>query len=57
VDVITNGHGVMYSYADRVPVRDRWAITAYIRALQKSRMGSLADTPPNVRPVVAAGGE
>ena len=38
VDVITNGHGVMYSYADRVPVADRWAITAYIRALQKSRM-------------------
>lgn len=37
VDVITNGHGVMYSYADRVPVADRWAITAYIRALQKSR--------------------
>lgn len=37
VDVITNGHGVMYSYADRVPVPDRWAITAYIRALQKTR--------------------
>jgi mono/diheme cytochrome c family protein len=35
VDVITNGHGIMYSYADRVPVADRWAITAYIRALQK----------------------
>jgi mono/diheme cytochrome c family protein len=38
VDVITNGHGIMYSYADRVPVPDRWAIAAYIRALQKSRM-------------------
>jgi mono/diheme cytochrome c family protein len=37
VDVITNGHGIMYSYADRVPVSDRWAITAYIRALQKSQ--------------------
>jgi mono/diheme cytochrome c family protein len=37
VDVITNGHGIMYSYADRVPVADRWAITAYIRALQKSQ--------------------
>jgi mono/diheme cytochrome c family protein len=35
VDVITNGHGVMYSYADRVPPADRWAIAAYIRALQK----------------------
>jgi mono/diheme cytochrome c family protein len=35
VDVITHGHGVMYSYADRVPPADRWAIAAYIRALQK----------------------
>ncbi len=33
-DVITNGYGVMYSYADRVPPHDRWAIAAYIRALQ-----------------------
>lgn len=37
VDVITNGHGIMYSYADRVPPADRWAITAYIRALQRSQ--------------------
>ena len=36
VDVITNGHGVMYSYADRVPAADRWAIAAYIRALQRT---------------------
>lgn len=36
-DVITNGHGVMYSYADRVPPPDRWAIVAYIRALQLSQ--------------------
>jgi mono/diheme cytochrome c family protein len=35
VDVITNGYGVMYSYADRVPPADRWAIAAYIRALQR----------------------
>lgn len=35
VDVITNGYGVMYSYADRIPPADRWAITAYIRALQR----------------------
>jgi mono/diheme cytochrome c family protein len=54
VDVITNGHGVMYSYADRVPVPDRWAITAYIRALQKSRMGSLADAPLKVREELVA---
>ena len=37
VDVITNGYGVMYSYADRVPAQDRWAIAAYIRALQRTR--------------------
>jgi mono/diheme cytochrome c family protein len=36
-DVITNGYGVMYSYAARVPQRDRWAIAAYIRVLQKLR--------------------
>ncbi|KAA3450600.1 quinol:cytochrome C oxidoreductase [Mesorhizobium sp. SARCC-RB16n] len=36
-DVITNGYGAMYSYAARVPANDRWAIVAYIRALQYSR--------------------
>jgi mono/diheme cytochrome c family protein len=33
-DVMTNGYGVMYSYASRVPPKDRWAIAAYIRVLQ-----------------------
>lgn len=36
-DVITNGYGVMYSYASRIPVEDRWAISAYIRTLQLSQ--------------------
>jgi mono/diheme cytochrome c family protein len=36
-DVITNGYGAMYSYNDRVDPDDRWAITAYIRALQLSQ--------------------
>lgn len=36
-DVITNGYGVMYSYNDRVQPEDRWAIVAYIRALQATR--------------------
>lgn len=36
-DVITNGYGAMYSYAARVPVKDRWAIAAYIRLLQRTR--------------------
>ena len=35
-DVITNGYGVMYSYATSVEPEDRWAIAAYIRALQLS---------------------
>jgi len=42
-DVITNGYGVMYSYASRVPVHDRWAIVAYIRALQLSQNASFGD--------------
>lgn len=36
-NVITHGHGAMYSYAARIPVNDRWAIAAYIRMLQKAR--------------------
>jgi mono/diheme cytochrome c family protein len=36
-DVMTNGYGVMYSYASRVAPEDRWAIAAYIRVLQASR--------------------
>jgi len=36
-DVITNGFGRMYSYAPSVPAADRWAIVAYVRALQMSR--------------------
>lgn len=52
-DVITNGYGAMYSYAQRVAPQDRWAIVAYIRALQAAEdvraagatAGSLALTP------------
>ena len=42
-DVITHGHGAMYSYAARVPIRDRWAISAYLRALQLSRFAEAED--------------
>ncbi len=44
-DVITGGYGVMYSYADRVGPHDRWAIVAYIRALQLSRHATIAQAP------------
>jgi len=42
-DVLTNGYGAMYSFADRVRPRDRWAIAAYIRALQRSTDAAPAD--------------
>ena len=45
-DVITNGYGAMYSFAVRVPPRDRWAIAAYIRALQRGEAGTRADLAP-----------
>jgi mono/diheme cytochrome c family protein len=48
-DVITNGHGVMYGYADRVNAQDRWAIVAYIRALQLSQDAKAAQLPPEVQ--------
>jgi cbb3-type cytochrome c oxidase subunit III len=44
-DVITNGFGAMPSYADQIPVDDRWAIVAYIRALQLSQQASINDVP------------
>jgi len=48
-DVMTNGFGAMYSYAERVSPRDRWAIAAYIRALQLSQNATLDDVPDDVR--------
>lgn len=42
-DVITNGHGVMYSYKSRVAPEDRWRITAYVRALQLSQHATAED--------------
>jgi mono/diheme cytochrome c family protein len=53
-DVITNGHGVMYSYADRVAPEDRWAIVAYIRALQLSQHAELAQLPAALQAELAA---
>jgi mono/diheme cytochrome c family protein len=44
-DVMTNGLGVMYSYAARVSPEDRWRIAAYIRALQLSQQATMADVP------------
>src|ERR1051325_756828 len=44
-DVITNGFGAMPDYAAQVPVADRWAIVAYLRALQLSENARLEDVP------------
>ena len=44
-DVMTNGFGSMYSYSERISVRDRWAITAYIRVLQLSQNAVIDDVP------------
>jgi mono/diheme cytochrome c family protein len=44
-DVITNGFGAMQGYAEQVPVRDRWLIATYVRALQFSQNASVNDVP------------
>lgn len=47
-DVISRGARSMPAYATQVPVRDRWAIVAYIRALQISRTATIEDVPADV---------
>lgn len=48
-DVMTNGLGAMYDYADRVSARDRWAIAAYIRVLQHSQNVAIEDVPEDIQ--------
>jgi hypothetical protein len=48
-DVISHGWGAMPDYAAQIEPADRWAIAAYIRALQYSRSGSMADVPADQR--------
>jgi mono/diheme cytochrome c family protein len=55
-DVITNGFGAMQGYAEQVPVRDRWLIAAYVRALQYSQYAPVADVPANRRGELESGG-
>ena len=47
--VISNGYGGMPDHRDQIPVRDRWAIVAYLRAIQLSRNASVADVPADSR--------
>jgi hypothetical protein len=48
-DVITNGFGAMFDYADRIEPRDRWAVVGYVRALQLSQNATIDDVPPDAR--------
>lgn len=52
VEVITHGHGAMYSFAERVQPADRWAIAAYIKALQRSQRASVADLSADEREIL-----
>jgi mono/diheme cytochrome c family protein len=45
-DVITNGFGAMPDYAAQIAVKDRWAVAAYVRALQLSQYASATDLDP-----------
>lgn len=44
-NTITNGKATMYPYGDRIPPADRWAIIAYVRALQRAQNGRIEDVP------------
>ncbi|HEY2118114.1 MAG TPA: cytochrome c [Candidatus Acidoferrum sp.] len=55
-DVVTNGFGAMYGYSAQIPPQDRWAIIAYLRALQLSRNARVAELPPDLRRKLLAGG-
>jgi len=48
-NVMTEGYGVMPTYAPQIPVADRWAIAAWIRVLQYSQNAKLAELPPAVQ--------
>lgn len=54
-DVITNGFGIMLNYRAQVPVDDRWAIIAYIRALQLSQNATIGDVPADQRAALDQG--
>lgn len=56
-DVMTNGFGSMPSYRTMIPPQDRWAIIAYIKALQLSQNATVADVPPAQRAGMTPQGE
>ena len=46
--VVSSGKGLMQGYAAQIPVEDRWAVIAYVRALQLSRLGDVSDLSPEL---------
>ena len=54
-DVVTNGFGAMYGYSSQIPPPDRWAILAYVRALQLSRNAPVGELPAGLREKLLAG--
>ena len=48
-DVISNGRNTMPGYAAQIPVKDRWAIAAYLRALQRAQNATFDDVPSDMR--------
>src|SRR6201982_1181825 len=48
-NTITHGYNTMMAYGDKVTVKDRWAVVAYIRALQKSQYARIEDVPEDQR--------
>jgi cytochrome c5 len=55
-DVVTNGFGAMYGYSAQIPPSDRWAVIAYVRALQLSRNAKAAELPAELREKLNQGG-
>ncbi len=53
-ETVTQGKGQMGAYAGLITVEDRWAIIAYVRALQRSRLGNTDDVPADLRQKFAA---
>jgi mono/diheme cytochrome c family protein len=52
-NTISNGKNLMQGYAAQIPIDDRWAIIAYLRALQRSRLATLEDVPADQRAELA----
>lgn len=48
-NTISNGKNQMFGYGDKISIADRWAVVAYVRALQRSRNARVADVPADQR--------